>query len=84
MAIADNRQRWMPYPDDRLPGRGQQLAYPEAVLLVNPLESEFKGEVLPSFHTIHSYITSFYFTSYVCYYNMCIINIIFTYVIHHI
>lgn len=45
MAIADNRQRWMPYPDDRLPGRGQQLAYPEAVLLVNPLESKFKGEV---------------------------------------
>ncbi|CAL5332656.1 hypothetical protein CsSME_00014125 [Camellia sinensis var. sinensis] len=45
MAIADNRQRWMPHPDDRLPGRGQQLAYPEAVLLVNPLESEFKGEV---------------------------------------
>ncbi|KAL2457168.1 Rhamnogalacturonate lyase family protein [Abeliophyllum distichum] len=45
MAMADNRQRYMPLPDDRLPGRGQQLAYPEAVLLVNPVEPEFKGEV---------------------------------------
>lgn len=46
MAVADNRQRYMPLPDDRLPGRGQQLAYPEAVLLVDPVEPEFKGEVL--------------------------------------
>lgn len=45
MSIADNRQRLMPLPDDRLPGRGQVLAYPEAVLLVNPVEPEFKGEV---------------------------------------
>ncbi|XP_059631230.1 probable rhamnogalacturonate lyase B [Cornus florida] len=45
MAIADNRQRFMPLPDDRLPGRGEELAYPEAVLLVNPVEPEFKGEV---------------------------------------
>nr|XP_027094499.1 probable rhamnogalacturonate lyase B [Coffea arabica] len=45
MAIADNRQRYMPLPDDRLPDRGQELAYPEAVLLVNPVEPEFKGEV---------------------------------------
>ncbi|CAA3026480.1 probable rhamnogalacturonate lyase B [Olea europaea subsp. europaea] len=45
MAMADNRQRYMPLPDDRLPERGQQLAYPEAVLLVNPVEPEFKGEV---------------------------------------
>ncbi|RVW65685.1 Rhamnogalacturonate lyase [Vitis vinifera] len=45
MAMADNRQRFMPLPDDRLPGRGQPLAYPEAVLLVNPVEPEFKGEV---------------------------------------
>ncbi|KDP41512.1 hypothetical protein JCGZ_15919 [Jatropha curcas] len=45
MAIADNRQRYMPLPDDRLPPRGQALAYPEAVLLVNPVEPEFKGEV---------------------------------------
>ncbi|KAL3655230.1 hypothetical protein CASFOL_001016 [Castilleja foliolosa] len=45
MAVADNRQRFMPLPDDRLPGRGQSLAYPEAVLLVNPIEPELKGEV---------------------------------------
>lgn len=35
----------MPLPDDRLPPRGQALAYPEAVLLVNPVEPDFKGEV---------------------------------------
>lgn len=46
MAMSDNRQRFMPLPDDRLPGRGQPLAYPEAVLLVNPIEPEFQGEVL--------------------------------------
>nr|GME00329.1 probable rhamnogalacturonate lyase B isoform X1 [Ipomoea batatas] len=45
MAVADNRQRFMPSADDRLPGRGQQLAYPEAVLLVDPVEPDFKGEV---------------------------------------
>uniref|UniRef100_A0A2N9FNC3 peptidylprolyl isomerase n=1 Tax=Fagus sylvatica TaxID=28930 RepID=A0A2N9FNC3_FAGSY len=45
MAIADNRQRFMPLPEDRLADRGQTLAYPEAVLLVNPVEPEFKGEV---------------------------------------
>ncbi|XP_052202154.1 uncharacterized protein LOC127807948 [Diospyros lotus] len=45
MAVADNRQRFMPLPDDRLPGRGQPLAYPEAVLLVNPIEPSFRGEV---------------------------------------
>lgn len=45
MAMADNMQRYMPLPDDRLPTRGQALAYPEAVLLVNPVEPELKGEV---------------------------------------
>ncbi|KAL9262290.1 hypothetical protein AKJ16_DCAP21734, partial [Drosera capensis] len=35
----------MPQPDDRLPPRGQVLAYPEAVLLVNPIKEQFKGEV---------------------------------------
>ena len=50
MAMADDRQRYMPLPDDRLPGRGQQLAYPEAVLLVNPIEPEFKGEVAKNPH----------------------------------
>ena len=45
MVASDNRQRFMPLPDDRLPGRGEVLVPPEAVLLVNPLEPEFKGEV---------------------------------------
>ncbi|RZC15790.1 hypothetical protein D0Y65_009212 [Glycine soja] len=35
MAMADNRQRVMPFPEDRLPGRCQTLGYPEAVLLVD-------------------------------------------------
>ncbi|XP_021903474.1 probable rhamnogalacturonate lyase B [Carica papaya] len=45
MVMADNRQRHMPLPEDRLPGRGRPLAYPEAVLLVHPVEPEFQGEV---------------------------------------
>ncbi|XP_022773018.1 probable rhamnogalacturonate lyase B isoform X2 [Durio zibethinus] len=45
MAVADNRQRRMPLPEDRLPRRSRPLAYPEAVLLVHPVEPEFKGEV---------------------------------------
>lgn len=45
MAMADNRQRVMPMPDDRLPDRGRPLAYPEAVLLVNPINPDLKGEV---------------------------------------
>lgn len=46
MAMADDRQRFLPLPEDRLPPRGEELAYPEAVLLVDPVEPEFKGEVL--------------------------------------
>lgn len=46
MAVSDNRQRHMPLPDDRLPKRCKELAFPEAVLLVNPIEPEFNGEVL--------------------------------------
>ncbi|GMH31604.1 hypothetical protein Nepgr_033448 [Nepenthes gracilis] len=45
MAVADNRQRKMPLPDDRLPERCEVLAYPEAVRLTNPIEGEFIGEV---------------------------------------
>ncbi|XP_027769376.1 probable rhamnogalacturonate lyase B isoform X2 [Solanum pennellii] len=45
MVITDDRQRFMPSAEDRLPGRGEPLAYPEAVLLVDPIEPEFKGEV---------------------------------------
>lgn len=45
IAIADNRQRKMPLPDDRLAGRCQPLAYQEAVLLLNPADPELQGEV---------------------------------------
>ncbi|GAB2227505.1 hypothetical protein Droror1_Dr00009327 [Drosera rotundifolia] len=45
MALADNRQRKMPSPDDRLPSRCRVLDYQEAVLLTNPIEKELKGEV---------------------------------------
>lgn len=50
MAVADDRQRKMPLPDDRLPERCQALDFPEAVLLTNPIEEEFKGEVCFFFH----------------------------------
>ncbi|EPS65756.1 hypothetical protein M569_09022, partial [Genlisea aurea] len=45
MAVAENRRRVMPLPDDRLPGRCQPLAYQEAVLLTNPVDPQLKGEV---------------------------------------
>lgn len=45
MALADDRQRIMPMPNDRLPPRGQPLAYPEVVLLVDPINPEHRGEV---------------------------------------
>ncbi|CAL9760475.1 unnamed protein product [Musa acuminata subsp. burmannicoides] len=35
----------MPMPDDRMPNRSQKLAYPEAVLLINPVNPDLKGEV---------------------------------------
>lgn len=64
MAVADNRQRSMPLPEDRLPERGEPLAYPEAVLLVNPVEDEFKGEVI--LHNPPSMFNSFTQLSAVC------------------
>ncbi|KAI7741688.1 hypothetical protein M8C21_007229 [Ambrosia artemisiifolia] len=45
MAVADDRRRYMPMPDDRLPGRAQPLAFQEAVSLINPVVPDFKGEV---------------------------------------
>ncbi|XP_004287405.1 PREDICTED: probable rhamnogalacturonate lyase B isoform X1 [Fragaria vesca subsp. vesca] len=45
MAIADNRQRCMPLPDDRMSGRCQPLAFAEAVLLLDPKNKELAGEV---------------------------------------
>lgn len=66
MAMADNRQRIMPMPDDRLPPRGQQLAYPEAVLLVDPINPKLKGEVddkyqyscEDQYNNVHGWISS--------------------------
>ncbi|KAK9267180.1 hypothetical protein L1049_009600 [Liquidambar formosana] len=45
MAITDEKQRIMPMPEDRLPGRGKPLIVPESVLLINPINPDLKGEV---------------------------------------
>ena len=45
MAISDDIQRYMPSEADRDAPRGAPLAYKEAVLLVDPVEPQFKGEV---------------------------------------
>lgn len=45
MAVSDDRQRFMPMPEDRL--NGQVLDYPEAVLLTRPSNRALKGEVRP-------------------------------------
>ncbi|KAL1569708.1 rhamnogalacturonan endolyase [Salvia divinorum] len=43
MAMSDERQRVMPTPEDR--SNGESLDYPEAVLLQNPTNPQFEGEV---------------------------------------
>ncbi|KAF2295763.1 hypothetical protein GH714_033898 [Hevea brasiliensis] len=48
MAVSDDRQRVMPTPEDR--ATGQPLAYPEAVLLTSPINSELRGEMFTSTH----------------------------------
>ncbi|KVF84298.1 hypothetical protein Ccrd_026649 [Cynara cardunculus var. scolymus] len=45
MVVSDYRKRDMPSAIDRTPERSQILDYPEAVLLVDPIEPRFKGEV---------------------------------------
>ena len=45
MAVSDNKQRFMPSPDDVLPSCCEKLAYPEAVKLKTPTNSCFQGEV---------------------------------------
>uniref|UniRef100_A0A0D3HHV1 Rhamnogalacturonan endolyase n=1 Tax=Oryza barthii TaxID=65489 RepID=A0A0D3HHV1_9ORYZ len=45
MAISDDIQRFMPSATDRDAPRGSPLAYKEAVLLVDPKEPQFRGEV---------------------------------------
>ena len=46
MAIADNKQRIMPFPEDRQPRNCQELAYPEAVILTHPKDPALQGEVV--------------------------------------
>ncbi|GKB78956.1 probable rhamnogalacturonate lyase B, partial [Tanacetum coccineum] len=43
--LRKDKKKYMPLPGDRFSNRGKQLAYPKAVLLVNPVEPEFKGQV---------------------------------------
>ncbi|XVE86892.1 hypothetical protein DITRI_Ditri18aG0072000 [Diplodiscus trichospermus] len=45
MAISDTRQRSMPSGEDRDNIRSQTLAFKEAVLMTNPSNPQFKGEV---------------------------------------
>ncbi|CAK9213595.1 unnamed protein product [Sphagnum troendelagicum] len=45
IAVADNKQKLMPAPEDRMPDRCEPLAYPEAVRLTNPIEPSLRGEV---------------------------------------
>ncbi|KAF7048494.1 hypothetical protein CFC21_057250 [Triticum aestivum] len=45
MAVSDEIQRYMPRAADRDAPRGKPLGYKEAVLLLNPAEPQFKGEV---------------------------------------
>lgn len=45
MAIAENKQRLMPLPDDRVADKCKVLAYPEAVLLTMPSQPLLQGEV---------------------------------------
>lgn len=45
LVISDTRKREMPVPEDRIPPKAEQLAYPEAMKLVDPQNPDFKGEV---------------------------------------
>jgi rhamnogalacturonan endolyase len=45
MAVTDDIQRYMPSAADRDEPRAVPLAYKEAVLLVDPKEPQFRGEV---------------------------------------
>ena len=60
MAIADNRQRIMPMPEDREAGRSRRLGYAEAVRLTNPINADLRGEVKKespfelSYHAVNS------------------------------
>ncbi|WVZ54615.1 hypothetical protein U9M48_005385 [Paspalum notatum var. saurae] len=66
MAISDEIQRYMPSAADRDAPRAAPLAYKEAVLLVHPLEPQFKGEVDDKYqysldnkdNAVHGWITA--------------------------
>ncbi|BBN16054.1 rhamnogalacturonan endolyase [Marchantia polymorpha subsp. ruderalis] len=45
MAVADNKLRLMPSPDDLTNARSEELGYKEARLLTDPIESSLKGQV---------------------------------------
>ncbi|XP_077220129.1 uncharacterized protein LOC143854179 isoform X2 [Tasmannia lanceolata] len=45
MAITDEKQRIMPMIDDIRPPRGEELAVPESVLMINPVNPDLKGQV---------------------------------------
>ncbi|KAJ6363932.1 hypothetical protein OIU76_028960 [Salix suchowensis] len=44
-AITDEKQSIMPMSEDLLPERAKQLIVPESVLLVNPINTDLKGEI---------------------------------------
>ncbi|KAJ0966186.1 hypothetical protein J5N97_027324 [Dioscorea zingiberensis] len=52
MAISDEKQKIMPMLEDLVPPRGQVLALPESVLLVNPINPSLKGQMFHGTHFI--------------------------------
>ncbi|CAD6258466.1 unnamed protein product [Miscanthus lutarioriparius] len=66
MAISDDKQRFMPSEADRDAPRGAPLACKEAVLLADPVEPQFKGEVNDKYqysidnkhNAVHGWISS--------------------------
>ncbi|CAL4987968.1 unnamed protein product [Urochloa decumbens] len=68
MSITDDIQRYMPSAIDRDEPRAVPLAYKEAVLLVDPMEPQFRGEVDDKYqysldnkeNIVHGWISSSY------------------------
>ncbi|GJN25150.1 hypothetical protein PR202_gb12941 [Eleusine coracana subsp. coracana] len=56
MAVTDDIQRHMPRAIDRLAPRGVELSYKEAVLLVDPNDPQFQGEMFLGTHYVGKYI----------------------------
>ncbi|TVU25325.1 hypothetical protein EJB05_27817, partial [Eragrostis curvula] len=71
MAITDDIQRYMPSAADRDAPRAVPLAYKEAVLLVDPVEPRFRGEVDDKYqysldnmdNAVHGWISGSYMNS---------------------